>query len=171
MFCLFKRLFNCKSTTEQRGQALFELALAQAQLHGKQFFTELQPTEDTELRQQRFEVVALFMAALLWRLKQTPEAADTAQFAYDKMFTSFDRSLREAGVGDIGVAHRIKKFAQAFHGRLDSYGKALDAHDAVALQDAFQHNTKLSTDEVAPIAKAAYAYAAALEATPAKKIA
>lgn len=164
MFCLFKRLFNCKSTTEQRGQALFELALAQAQLHGKQFFTELQPTEDTELRQQRFEVVALFMAALLWRLKQTPEAADTAQFAYDKMFTSFDRSLREAGVGDIGVAHRIKKFAQAFHGRLKTYGDALDAGDEKALDKALQHNIKLTDASISGIAAAAFGWAMALKA-------
>ena len=160
-----------KNTTEQQGQALFELALAKAQNHGQQFFSTLEPTDDIHLRLQRFETVSLFMVALLWRLKQDDKLAPTAQFAYDKMFVSFDRSLREAGVGDIGVAHRIKKFAQAFHGRLESYGKAYDAENLEQLTKAFEHNIKVEKSAVEPIAKAAYDWAMVLKQTPAEKLA
>lgn len=167
MFGLLKR----KNTTEQQGQAFFESALAQAQDHGQQFFQTLEPTDDVTLRHHRFETVALFMAALLWRLKQDEALAPTAQFAYDKMFASFDRSLREAGVGDIGVSHRIKKYAQAFHGRLDSYGKAYDAENPEQLTKAFENNIKLAKSDIESIPKAAYAWAMELKQTPAEKLA
>ena len=162
--------FKGKNTTEQQGQALFESALTKAQNHGKQFFVTLEPTDDIDLRLQRFETVALFMTALLWRMKSEEKLAPTAQFAYDKMFASFDRSLREAGVGDIGVSHRIKKFAQAFHGRLETYGKAYDSANKAELAKAFEHNIKLPKAEVKPLADAAFTWAMDLKETPADKL-
>lgn len=163
MFGLLKR----KNSEERYGETLFEAALEQAHTHGQTFFADQFPTDDVNLRQQRFEVVALFMAVVLWRLKADDTMAATAQHAYDTMFLSFDRSLRESGVGDIGVAHRIKKFAQAFHGRLKSYGDALDAQNQAALLEAVAHNMKLPTADLEAMVNAAYIWAVKLQAKPA----
>ena len=162
MFGLLKR----KNIEAQYGEALFEAALAKAQQHGSTFFADDYPTEDVNLRQQRFETVALFMAVVLWRLKADDAMATTAQYTYDTMFLSFDRSLRESGVGDIGVAHRIKKFAQAFHGRLKTYGDALDAQNNTALLNAVAHNMQLPTAELEAMVNAAYTWARDLQAKP-----
>lgn len=166
MFGLLKR----KNLEERYGEALFEAALAQAHTHGQAFFADQHPTEDVNLRQQRFEVVALFMAAVLWRLKQDDAMTVAAQYAYDTMFLSFDRSLRESGVGDIGVAHRIKKFAQAFHGRLKTYGNALDNKSEAALLAALEHNMKLPETDLKPMVHAAYNWALSLATKPAGQL-
>jgi len=161
MFGLFKR----KNPAMLEGQALFEDVLIQAHTHGKAFFADLTPTDDDHLRQQRFEVVSLFMVVLLWRMKGEETLVKTAQAAYDTMFLSFDRSLREGGVGDIGVSHRIKKYAQAFHGRLKSYGEALDTGET-ALLTAIENNMKLPRAELEPLAKGAYIWAQSLKKQP-----
>lgn len=161
MFGFFKR----KNPAAIQGQSLFEEALNQAQAHGKAFFASLTPTDDDQLRQQRFEVISLFMAVLLWRMKGDKTLINTAQAAYDTMFLSFDRSLREGGVGDMGVSHRIKKYAQAFHGRLESYGKALDKGEKELLA-ALAHNMKLPKTDLEPLAKGAYAWAESLKTRP-----
>ena len=160
------RLLKRKNPAQKQGEAFFEAALAQAKTYGKTYFVDDKPTDDQELRLKRFEAVALFMATILWRLKQDETMAEPAQHAYDTMFLSFDRSLREAGVGDIGVSHRIKKFAQAFHGRLKTYGDAFDQENQKELAKALENNMKVTKSEVEPLAKAAFDWAKVLKAKP-----
>jgi cytochrome b pre-mRNA-processing protein 3 len=63
----------------------------------------------------RFELVALHGFLVFNRLKaEGDKAADLAQELFDVMFTDFDRSLREMGVGDLGVGRHIKTMAQGF---------------------------------------------------------
>ena len=155
---------------EAQGRQLFEAALQQAKLHGAAFYTNDKPTDDEDLRRQRFEVISLFMCSLLWSLKKDKENEKVAQAAYDTMFLSFDTSMRQGGVGDIGVSHKIKKFAQAFHGRIESYGTALDAGDAKQLCKAFVNNMKLSPKQLEPIAMAAFGWATAIDQKPVAEI-
>jgi cytochrome b pre-mRNA-processing protein 3 len=62
---------------------------------------------------------------------------DVSQGVVDSLFVSFDESLRDLGVGDIGIGHRMKKMADAFYGRLSAYG---DAKDAAAMKEAIVRN-------------------------------
>jgi cytochrome b pre-mRNA-processing protein 3 len=62
---------------------------------------------------------------------------DVSQGFVDSLFSSFDESLRDLGVGDIGIGHRMKKMADAFYGRLAAYREAKDAD---ALKDAVIRN-------------------------------
>ncbi len=55
-------------------------------------------------------------------------------------FTDVDHSLRELGIGDMGVPRRMKKLAQMFYGRADAYGKSLEAGDMPALEAAICRN-------------------------------
>ena len=57
--------------------------------------------------------------------------------------------MRELGIGDQGVPKRMKKLASMFYGRVDSYGKALDAMDAKVLADALKRNFHPETGDEA----------------------
>lgn len=88
----------------------------------------------------RFEMIALHVFLLLRRLRQGGAGAgDTAQALFDAMFVDMDRSLREAGVGDLGVGRRVKALAQAFYGRVAAYDSGLDAGPE-ALSEALLRN-------------------------------
>jgi cytochrome b pre-mRNA-processing protein 3 len=66
----------------------------------------------------RFDLLTLHAWAVLARLRpQDP----LAQALVNRIFTGFDEALREMGAGDIGIGRRMKKFADAFYGRLKAY--------------------------------------------------
>jgi cytochrome b pre-mRNA-processing protein 3 len=73
---------------------------------------------------------------------QRPHATQSlehfAQFLSEAFFYDMDNSIRELGVADTGVAHRIKKMGKAYHGRLQAYTAGLT--DATALRAALARN-------------------------------
>ncbi len=131
--------------TQDKGVQLFGVALARAKSQFPAAFIDLAPADDEPLRLQRIEAISLAMSVMLWRLKKDSDISDIAQAAHDSMFLSFDRSLRESGVGDMGVSHRVKKYAQGFYGRLESYTIALDKNDIELLSSAIKRN--IGTDD------------------------
>jgi cytochrome b pre-mRNA-processing protein 3 len=84
----------------------------------------------------RFDLVVLHAWLVLERLRELG-MKDVSQGVIDSLFASFDESLRDLGVGDIGIGHRVKKMADAFYGRLSAYGAAADES---ALKDAILRN-------------------------------
>lgn len=89
----------------------------------------------------RFEVLSLHLFLFLHRLRdEQGPLRDIAQEVTDTFFREMDRSLRELGIGDLGVPKRIKKLGRMFYGRLESYGEALEAGDRAALADAMKRN-------------------------------
>lgn len=74
-------------------------------------------------------------------LRTEPAATERqafAQFLSEAFFDDLDRSLREMGVADTGVAHRIKRMGKAYHGRLQAYAQGLG--DETALRAALARN-------------------------------
>jgi cytochrome b pre-mRNA-processing protein 3 len=91
----------------------------------------------------RFEMVCLHMLLVQRRLRgETGAAAEIAQVLIDEFFTDVDHSLRELGIGDMGVPKRMKRLARMFYGRTKAYGDALDADDRVALAAALARNVR-----------------------------
>jgi cytochrome b pre-mRNA-processing protein 3 len=89
----------------------------------------------------RFESVIVHMVAVLRRLRDMPPPADDfAQDLIDAFFKWLDSSLRELGVGDIGVPRRMKKHIADFYGRAHSYDAALDKGDRAQLVEALRRN-------------------------------
>lgn len=89
----------------------------------------------------RFELIVLYLVLLLRRLQPEGEAgARMGQAVFDSFVEDMDRSLREMGVGDMGIPRRMKQMAQSFYGRLKSYGEALAAGDRPALTAALTRN-------------------------------
>jgi cytochrome b pre-mRNA-processing protein 3 len=98
----------------------------------------------------RFEVISLLLILYFRRTAEIGgKAKEIAQYVADAFFEDLDHSIRELGVGDHGVPKRLKKLAQMFYGRLDSYGAALDAGDAEALEAALKRNLHPETKDPA----------------------
>lgn len=78
----------------------------------------------------RYEMVALHVYLVLRRLKRDhPATSELAQALFDFMFVDFDNTLRESGVGDLGVGRRVKQMATGFYGRIAAYDAGLDGSD------------------------------------------
>jgi cytochrome b pre-mRNA-processing protein 3 len=97
------------------------------------FFTEFLVPDTID---GRFDLVVLHAWLVLARLRELG-MKDVSQGVIDSLFASFDESLRDLGVGDIGIGHRVKKMADAFYGRLSAYGASADE---AALKDAILRN-------------------------------
>ncbi len=91
----------------------------------------------------RFEMVGLHIYLFLRRIRGEGEAADAlGQELADTFFLDVDQSLRELGIGDMGIPKRMKTLARMFYGRTKSYDEALDAGDLVALTAALRRNVR-----------------------------
>jgi len=117
------------------------------------FFTGLMVPDTLD---GRFDVLSLHAWLVLERLS-SEEERDAAQALTDAIFIQFDEGLRDLGVGDIGIGHRVKKMANAFYGRLHAYG---GAKDEPALASAILRNIYRGDDAAASFAQAIARYAA-----------
>jgi cytochrome b pre-mRNA-processing protein 3 len=89
----------------------------------------------------RFDMISLHMALLFRRLRaETGDQKEFSQAVFDLFFKDMDRSLREMGVGDLGVPKRIQKMGNIFFGLLASLNAAMDRNDAEALQEVLARN-------------------------------
>ena len=86
--------------------------------------------------QGRFEMMIIHAWLVIDRL--AAEQPEFTQELFDLMFADFDTNLRELGVGDLGVGHRVKGWAAAFYGRAAAYKSAL--RDEGMLADALGRN-------------------------------
>lgn len=75
----------------------------------------------------RFDMIVLhlFIAQQQAKARMEPAAFQnwSRQLA-EIFFADMDRSLREMGVGDLGVGRRVQEMGQAYYGRLKAYDEA-----------------------------------------------
>jgi cytochrome b pre-mRNA-processing protein 3 len=91
----------------------------------------------------RYEMISLHLFLVLHRLKgETGTARAVAQDLTDMFFADLDHSIRELGIGDLGVPKRMKKLARMFYGRALSYGEAIDNADVAQLAAALSRNIR-----------------------------
>ena len=132
---VLSKLFGRRSRDEI-AHKLFDTIVNQARTSF--FYTDLQVADSVD---GRFDMVTLHAYLVLRRLKADGvEAADLAQQLFDVMFDNFDENLREIGVGDIGIAGRIKKMASAFFGRVKAYDEGLDLPGNDGVMSALRRN-------------------------------
>ncbi|MEE8202677.1 MAG: ubiquinol-cytochrome C chaperone family protein [Alphaproteobacteria bacterium] len=159
---VLKRLFR-RSQLRDRACRLYGRAVEQAR---QPAFYRDHAVPDT--LDGRFDMIALHVALVLRRLsREGAEGEALGQAVFDAMMDDMDRSLREMGVGDLGVGRRVKAMASAVYGRAAAYGAALAADDG-ALADALRRNLYGTVDaaekDVAAVATYVRGAAAALDA-------
>jgi cytochrome b pre-mRNA-processing protein 3 len=99
------------------------------------FYTRLQVPDTID---GRFDLVALHAALVLEALKDAGLDEELGAPFVTLVFAGFEEALRELGVGDFGMARRIKAMADAFYGRLEAYARAGEDEDG--LQGALLRN-------------------------------
>lgn len=115
------RYIKERARRKQAAQALYEAAAAQAlKAH---FYSQWQVPDTFD---GRFEMLMLH-SFLVWRRirEEGPQAAWLSQAFFDALFVQMDRTLRERGVGDLGVPRHVKTMMRAFKGRALAYDVAL----------------------------------------------
>lgn len=136
---LVRRWLGLKSRPDRRIlDSLYTQIVAAARQ--EVFFSQWQ-VPDTPLG--RFEMVSLHVFLFQHRLRgSSGETRDVAQQLIDDFFTDIEHSLRELGIGDLGVPKRMKKLAKMFYGRTLSYAKAIEDKDESALALALARNVR-----------------------------
>ena len=88
----------------------------------------------------RFDMISLHMALVFRRLRGSQSTRQFSQAVFDLFFKDMDRSLREMGVGDLGVPKRIQKMGNLFFGLLAAINDAMDRNDREALAGVLSRN-------------------------------
>ncbi|MCV3240298.1 ubiquinol-cytochrome C chaperone family protein [Mesorhizobium sp. ZC-5] len=141
---MFKRLFGRQRHANQTiTDALYNEIVAAARQPA--FYSDWN-VPDTPLG--RFEMLSLHVFLFLHRMRgETGPAREVAQILTDQFFSDVEHSLRELGIGDMGVPKRMKKLARMFYGRTTAYADALERGDQPALAAALARNIRPDTAE------------------------
>ncbi|HWU60591.1 MAG TPA: ubiquinol-cytochrome C chaperone family protein [Ensifer sp.] len=144
IFGLFRKKNNNRAIVARQYEHLTQAA------RRAPFYAEM-GVPDTVLG--RFEMLTI---VLILYFRRTADAGrsgqEIAQEIIDYFFEDIDHSMRELGVGDVGVPKRVKKFARMYYGRLEAYAAALDADDAEALKAALRRNIRPDEPEAPDMA-------------------
>lgn len=97
-----------------------------AQSRNRFFFTTLGVPDTLD---GRFETIVLHLFLLQDRLRESDP--EFARFLSEVFFEEMDASIRELGIGDSGVLHRVKRMGKAYHGRLQAYADGMGNDDEV----------------------------------------
>jgi cytochrome b pre-mRNA-processing protein 3 len=120
----------------------------------------------------RFEMIVLHLALVLRHLRADEAEKAVGQQVFDAFCADMDRSLREMGVGDLGVGKRMREMAEAFYGRAGRYDQGLGAGDVGEVAATIGRSVYGEADDPRAHPLAAYAAAAdaAIKATPADRL-
>jgi cytochrome b pre-mRNA-processing protein 3 len=89
----------------------------------------------------RFDMMVLHVHLLYRRLaRDGDEMRAVGQQLFDRFCADMDGTLRELGVGDLGVPRKMRAIGEAFYGRAGAYDAALAASDDAALAAALERN-------------------------------
>jgi cytochrome b pre-mRNA-processing protein 3 len=112
----------------------------------------------------RYDMIVLHADAVMVHLQAgSGEDRAFAQELIEELFRDMDRSLREMGVGDMGVGKRVKKMATVYYGRANAYAEARTGGQDV-LAAALLRNVYAGDEAKAGCARDLAAYAMELHA-------
>ena len=143
--------FNSRSADDRRAAELYGAVVAQARTPA--FYAEC-GIQDTP--EGRYELIVLHLVLLLERLGAVVfEGPGLPRLVVEAFVSDMDDSLREMGVGDLGVPKKVKKAAGGLYDRAAEYGAALRDADPAALHRCLQTNIPGLSDR--PVSCAAFA--------------
>jgi cytochrome b pre-mRNA-processing protein 3 len=123
------------SPDQLRANTLYNTAVAQSRQPGFYLAGGVPDTIDG-----RFDMIVLHAFLIMRRLRDGgPDGEALSQALFDEMFADMDRSLREMGVGDMGIGRKVRGMGKAFMGRVRAYEEALE-EGGNALEEALTRN-------------------------------
>ena len=135
VFSQMYKLFKLRSRKNKVAMELYSILVIQARRPHFYKYWGIPDTPDG-----RYDMIMLHVFLVLHRLKYDHHnTKDISQALFDLMFEDMDKNLREMGVGDTGISHRIKQMAKAFYGRIAAYEHGLNSPDN-SLEKAIERN-------------------------------
>ncbi len=145
---LFAKLFQRTSPTEDAALRLYRTLVEKAR--DPVFYSALAVPDTVN---GRFDMVVIHAMLVLRRLRDGGiEGEASGKALLELLFTDMDQSLREMGIGDMGIKHHIKRMAKALFGRAEAYENGLDGDPAAllaALKENLYRHSKPTEDQFA----------------------
>ncbi|MBI1301597.1 MAG: ubiquinol-cytochrome C chaperone family protein [Alphaproteobacteria bacterium] len=88
----------------------------------------------------RFDLLLLHSFLILNKLVDQPYGETLSQAYFDTLFRDMDQTLREMGIGDMGIPKHMKKMMTAFNGRMHSYRNAISLDGDEILKVTLRRN-------------------------------
>ena len=146
---MFGMLFKQKSTAQKRyaqiAESLYSCALENTRK--EVFYTKYGVPDSFD---GRFDLLLLHVFLILHRLMPHAEYEVVSQALFDVMFKDMDQTLREIGIGDVGIPKHMKRMMKAFNGRMHNYqmaiapetldGQELEGLQTTSLEEALARN-------------------------------
>tara|TARA_B100001989_G_C24516171_1_gene453266 strand:- start:914 stop:1483 length:570 start_codon:yes stop_codon:yes gene_type:complete len=121
---MFSALFRKKNSKQrevyQKAEALYSQALLQTR--EPVFYTEMGVPDTFD---GRFDLLLLHIFILYYKYYDEEYYKTLAQNLFDITFQDMDQTLREMGIGDMGVPKHQKRMMKAFNGRMHNYMAAV----------------------------------------------
>ena len=133
MFEFFSRLIR-KNAGKEPACRLFAVIVSQSRQPS--FYQQLGVPDTLD---GRFELLVLHTFLIVRQLRRGNFKHQLGRDIMTLLFDDFDLSLRETGVGDMGIGRRIKTMADGFYGRSEAYEVGL-ADGGTKLADAIARN-------------------------------
>ncbi len=117
------------------GRKLYDSIVAQSRVEA--FYRDLGVPDTVE---GRFELIVLHLHLVLERLRREGAAGKRlSQTLIEAFVTDMDDSMREFGIGDMGVPRRVKKAAAAVYERSAAYAATQQTDANVLAQVLLEH--------------------------------
>lgn len=143
---MFNRLFKKNGDKQAQikvcAQGLYRCALLNSR---KTMFYESMGIPDTF--DGRFDLLLVHIYIINHLLKGYEYYSKLSQALFDCMFADMDQTLREMGVGDVGVPKHMKRMMKAYNGRIQAYDEAF-LKDDIELEGALRRNLYGTVDVV-----------------------
>ena len=135
-------LFRKEKPYEQESRAVYAKCLNTAR--NPAFITEYGLPDEMDTR---FELLTLHAILIMLRTLGEPgfPAQPFNQTLFDTLFIDMEQTLREMGIGDMGIPKRMKKMMTGFNGRLHAYETALSDTKNAQLTEALSRNVTAET--------------------------
>ncbi|MCC7305257.1 MAG: hypothetical protein IT558_03245 [Alphaproteobacteria bacterium] len=93
----------------------------------------------------RFDLMLMHIFLVMERFRA--EAPDFNQALFDATFFDMDQTLREMGIGDMGVPKRMRRMMKAFNGRMHAYSEGFQKDDLDTVLRRNLYGTITNPDE------------------------
>ena len=124
--------FKNRKLRKTRARVLYDEIVAAARQ--PVFYEDLSVPDSVD---GRFELISLHTYIMIHRINVKGDKK-LSQTLFDVFFKNMERSLREMGIGDLGVPKHMKRMMQGFNGRCRNYEGAFE--DKALLKEALIRN-------------------------------
>jgi cytochrome b pre-mRNA-processing protein 3 len=151
---IFDRLGIGGAARRAAGEAIYAIALERSR--DPVFYRDWSIPDTID---GRFDCLCLHVFLVVHRLRRSAPGGDAAvRSVLERMIEDMDRTTRELGVGDLGVARRVRAMGEGLMGRIAAFDAAAQADDERGWIEVLRRNLYGGRSPGAAVEAAVLAY-------------